>query len=178
MNANATALFPPCPPPLPSRSSRAGPCSHASQACGKSLPLAWQQCTQKLGRERGPGQESWHTRPACTALKLRHALLLPLLRGPSTSRCCAPPYLLRAFLSASRSPHLVPTFVHRMATDTCSDVYNEHEEYLVEMAPKSCQDDLEKGTRTCSTRELVVDICAKGFKWCSIDAKKTNDSEL
>ena len=72
----------------------------------------------------------------------------------------------------------MPTFVHRMATDTCSDVYNEHEEYLVEMAPKSCQDDLEKGTRTCSTRELVVDICAKGFKWCSIDAKKTNDSEL
>jgi hypothetical protein len=41
-----------------------------------------------------------------------------------------------------------------MATDTCADVYNEHEEYLVEMAPKSCTDDLEKGTRTC--RCLVI----------------------
>ncbi len=39
--------------------------------------------------------------------------------------------------------------VCRMATDTCSDVYNEHEEYLLDMAPKSCQDDAEKGKRTC-----------------------------
>jgi len=36
-----------------------------------------------------------------------------------------------------------------MALDTCSDVYNEHEDYLVEMAPKSCTDNVEKGTRTC-----------------------------
>jgi len=60
-------------------------------------------------------------------------------------------------------------WVTRMALDTCSDVYNEHEEYLVEMAPKSCSDDVQKGTRTCSTRELVIEVCAKGFKWCTIE---------
>jgi len=39
--------------------------------------------------------------------------------------------------------------VTRLATDTCSDVYNEFEEYLVEMAPKMCKTDYEAGKKTC-----------------------------
>ena len=40
-------------------------------------------------------------------------------------------------------------WVTRMAVSTCSDIYNEHEEYLVEMAPKSCTVDYEAGKKTC-----------------------------
>lgn len=36
-----------------------------------------------------------------------------------------------------------------MAVSTCSDIYNEHEEYLVEMAPKTCTVDYEAGKKTC-----------------------------
>ena len=40
-------------------------------------------------------------------------------------------------------------WVTRLATSTCADVYSEHEEYLVEMAPKLCTVDMEKGKKTC-----------------------------
>ena len=40
-------------------------------------------------------------------------------------------------------------WVTRLATGTCADVYSEHEEYLVEMAPKLCTVDYDKGKKTC-----------------------------
>jgi len=45
------------------------------------------------------------------------------------------------------------------------------------MAPKLCTVDMEKGKKTCSTRELVLEICAKSFKWCSIAEEPKSQSE-
>jgi hypothetical protein len=64
-------------------------------------------------------------------------------------------------------------WVTRLALGTCADVYGEHEEYLVEMAPKSCSIDHSKKSKTCDTKPMVVEICAKHFKWCSVEQFNT-----
>mmetsp|Transcript_19545 Transcript_19545/g.46386 ORF Transcript_19545/g.46386 Transcript_19545/m.46386 type:complete len:208 (+) Transcript_19545:2-625(+) len=60
-------------------------------------------------------------------------------------------------------------WVTRLAQGVCSDVYNDYEDFMLEAAPKSCTNDVEAGKRTCSTRDLVVEVCVKGFQWCGVE---------
>eukprot|EP00286_Rhodomonas_abbreviata_P025101 CAMPEP_0181312382 /NCGR_PEP_ID=MMETSP1101-20121128/13665_1 /TAXON_ID=46948 /ORGANISM="Rhodomonas abbreviata, Strain Caron Lab Isolate" /LENGTH=161 /DNA_ID=CAMNT_0023419225 /DNA_START=101 /DNA_END=586 /DNA_ORIENTATION=+ len=64
-------------------------------------------------------------------------------------------------------------WVTRLAQNTCSDVYNEYEEYLLERAPASCS--IEGDKKTCKTRDLVVDVCVRGFKWCDVQPEPNEE---
>ena len=44
--------------------------------------------------------------------------------------------------------YIIGGWVTRLARGTCSDIYNEYEDFLVEMAPKSCT--VDRGTKVLS----------------------------
>merc|ERR1712216_903886 len=73
--------------------------------------------------------------------------------------------------TSSNVPKANGAWVTTMAVDTCNDVYNEYEEYLVSTLPTSCWTHQEEdGTwkESCSIHGTVMEVCAKGFNFCRV----------